>query len=250
MGTWHDFFTRVCVSKGWPPTVAAVQAGCVVAVGENNTARFNPISTILPEPGSTPYNTFGDHGQYHVWNFPDEATGIKATADTWAGWPGVVRAIRDNATVQEIIAQIDEVCMGTPTSYYAQFIDKVLAEWPAVGNTLVVGTTATPTKGQLAMFRFHDARTNAILLYGGPDIPHLSPEDNGALAAAGVPLVPMSVAFVEAHVKLPAVEAVAAVEPTAAPFGQDTAPEAAEATTEAQAAAVAPHVIDQGGNTV
>lgn len=50
--------------------------------GSSGGALNNPLNTTKTGiPGATPFNTFGDQGQYHVWNYPSYAVGMQAEAD-------------------------------------------------------------------------------------------------------------------------------------------------------------------------
>lgn len=55
-------------------------------------AANNPLDTILPEPGSWNFNTFG--GGLHVQGYPNPTEGAHATARTLTGYPGIVGAFR------------------------------------------------------------------------------------------------------------------------------------------------------------
>ena len=60
------------------------------AKAEGGTARFNPLNTTQPWPGSTDYNSV------HVKNYPTGAAGISATATTLVNghYDGIVRDLR------------------------------------------------------------------------------------------------------------------------------------------------------------
>lgn len=53
---------------------------------EGGTATNNPFDTTEPMPGATPYNTLAGGG--HVWNYPDQETGVLATFYTMIGGSG------------------------------------------------------------------------------------------------------------------------------------------------------------------
>lgn len=131
-------------AAGWPQSLGLEQALSTMAVGEGSQAAFNPIDTILSEPGATPYNTFGPRGAWHVWNYPDLVTGITATVATFKGWPGVVAACLTSQGAAEIIAEVDQVAEGTPTTFYAEFLPTVLDTWPQEGLVLIAGSVPGP----------------------------------------------------------------------------------------------------------
>lgn len=65
---------------------------------EGSDAEFNPLDTTWHEEGATPYNSFESNGQtMHVWNFPNEETGVRATVSTLeAGeYPHILAALKD-----------------------------------------------------------------------------------------------------------------------------------------------------------
>lgn len=50
--------------------------------GEGSLAHWNPLDTTLSCPGATPYNSFGDHGSEHVWNYARAQDGVNSTVLT------------------------------------------------------------------------------------------------------------------------------------------------------------------------
>lgn len=71
---------------------------------EGGTAAFNPLNTTLWQPGSTAYNSFGPGGAYHVRNYPDPTTGVRATALTIENghYPHVLAALRAGQLAEQI----------------------------------------------------------------------------------------------------------------------------------------------------
>lgn len=61
---------------------------------EGSEAAFNPLDTTLHMQGATEYNTFGDN--QHVWNYPDEETGVRATVQTLHNgyYPHIMSALK------------------------------------------------------------------------------------------------------------------------------------------------------------
>lgn len=77
-----QFGGDLLAALGYPKTpdnLAFMQAW---ATAEGGHARFNPFNTTQPVAGSTWYNTFGEHGQYHVQNYPNYGAGLNATVHT------------------------------------------------------------------------------------------------------------------------------------------------------------------------
>ena len=149
MTTRIDFADLVSIENDWEPSLAMEQVVTIMAVGEGSQARFNPIDTILPEPGATPYNSLTTRlrlrlrrrvrkllgrpaerreGLLHVWNYVSVDQGAKATAATFAGWPEVVKAITSGADVQTIITAVN-AADGDQSNYYDQYVQPVLERW-------------------------------------------------------------------------------------------------------------------------
>jgi hypothetical protein len=81
--------------SGWPGWEQAVLQGIGAPITHENvaflqhwafkeagTAAYNPLNTTQFATGATNYNTFGDHGQFHVRNYPNEHSGLAATIQT------------------------------------------------------------------------------------------------------------------------------------------------------------------------
>lgn len=68
-----DLLTNLAV-PATPSNVSAVRAS-----GEGSRARFNPLDTTQPEPGTTPYNA---NAGVPVENYPDYQSGVTATVAT------------------------------------------------------------------------------------------------------------------------------------------------------------------------
>jgi hypothetical protein len=112
-------------------------------VGEGSAARWNPIDTILYEPGAEPFNTFGPNGRYHVWSYATMVDGIRATADTLAGWAEVAAAFAQGMSAQYICACID-AADGVGGTLYVDVLPSVVAAWPAAGQVAIAGSGSPP----------------------------------------------------------------------------------------------------------
>jgi hypothetical protein len=82
---------------------------------EGGTATFNPLNTTQKEAGSTQYNSAG------VQNYPDQATGLRATVDTLrnGNYDGIVHDLSQTAysATQIVIRNSAEfTTWGTSTS--------------------------------------------------------------------------------------------------------------------------------------
>jgi len=76
----EHFYHMLLAELGAPVNAANVRALTAWGECEGSAAQFNPLDTTQHEPGATEYNTFGN--DQHVWNYPDEATGVRATVTT------------------------------------------------------------------------------------------------------------------------------------------------------------------------
>jgi len=72
---------------------------------EGGAAAYNPLNTTLWQPGCSNYNSFGPHGAYHVRNYPDAATGIRATVLTMENghYPHIVAGLRAGDSAYNIV---------------------------------------------------------------------------------------------------------------------------------------------------
>jgi hypothetical protein len=100
-GSETAFIAAVLADLGAPDTSAnqgsmaawGAREGCWGCVGQNNQ-----WDTILPMPGSWPFNTFD--GDLHVQNYPTASEGAQATALTLkGGYPMIVAALRTGAGI-------------------------------------------------------------------------------------------------------------------------------------------------------
>ena len=72
------FFTAGLTDIGGPATAANLGARAAWASHEGPWGRvgqWNPLDTILPEPGSWAFNSFGNGLVMHVQSYPSAATG-------------------------------------------------------------------------------------------------------------------------------------------------------------------------------
>ncbi len=96
-----------------PVTAANLDAFAAWAAGEGTCARFNPLATTQPEPGATPFNTFG--GGLHVWNYPSLAVGVEATTTALTNglYQPVIAAFVASAGVAAVAAAVEQSPWGT-----------------------------------------------------------------------------------------------------------------------------------------
>jgi hypothetical protein len=96
-----------------PVTAANLDAFAAWAAGEGTCARYNPLATTQPEPGATPFNTFG--GGLHVWNYPSFAVGVQATTTALTNglYRPVIAAFVASAGVAAVAMAVEQSPWGT-----------------------------------------------------------------------------------------------------------------------------------------
>lgn len=95
-----SFFTAVLADLGDRATAEDLGSLAAWAGHEGpwgSVGAWNPLDSILPMPGSWPFNTFA--GDLHVQNYPDAAEGAQATARTIGGFPAITAALRSGSGV-------------------------------------------------------------------------------------------------------------------------------------------------------
>lgn len=115
MGIVNDSFLSSVLREISAPVTGNNIAACHAWMrAEGGNARNNPFNTTQGEPGATPYNSFGPNGQYHVMNYPDGVTGIKATVTTLLNghYAAIVDAFRHDAG-RRICTAVDASVWGT-----------------------------------------------------------------------------------------------------------------------------------------
>jgi hypothetical protein len=198
MTTREQFFTEVLKAGGYPVTQGSLLALVTVAYGETGGsqgaalgAKNNPIDTILFMAGATAYNSFGPNGRYHVWNYPNEITGINATLSTFRGWPAVVSALSNSAPAANILAAYD-LADGVGGSYYSRLLPQVEASYATLAAIQVAGTLPSPAaQKETDLYIILDPvdKTTQWLYGGTPGPIHLDGPSSQAWQAAGVPLI-------------------------------------------------------------
>jgi len=144
MTTRIAYYTMLLESKKWPVTLNGLQALVAVSTGEGDVCgAYNPINTILYKPGATAFNTFGPNGEYHVWNYPDLATGLEAVGQTIGAWPSVADAFSSGASALYIL-ECYQASDGVGGNLYVDCLPEVQATWPAYGNVIVSGSGNDP----------------------------------------------------------------------------------------------------------
>lgn len=109
----QQFGAAVLTQISAPITASNLGAFSAWAAGEGSCARFNPLATTQPEPGTTPFNNLPGGG--HVWNYPSYQVGVAATltALTNGLYPQVIQAFRADAGVSAVAAAVEASPWGT-----------------------------------------------------------------------------------------------------------------------------------------
>jgi hypothetical protein len=83
-------------------------------------AAWNPFASTQDKPGATPFNTFGEPPNVlHVWNYPDEATGVTATIETLLNgyYEPIVSALANGHDAQAVVDAVHDSPWGSkPTA--------------------------------------------------------------------------------------------------------------------------------------
>lgn len=141
----NDFFERVLAGIHAPATVDNLRACHAWQLAEGGRATWNPWNTTQPEPGSSHYNSFGPHGEYHVLNYPDEATGVRATVTTLENghYGPIVAAFRAGDAGAHVAAAVDASPWGThgAAATYSALYGKAA---PPAAHRLLVFTPGEP----------------------------------------------------------------------------------------------------------
>lgn len=114
---------------------------------EGSAAQYNPLDTTQHEEGATEYNTFGDHGEMHVWNYPNEATGVRATVITLHNgyYPHLLAAIKDGSgKIVSGDARSEMRVWGTNPDCIARKLEGALTDG-GTDNGQPAARSATPT---------------------------------------------------------------------------------------------------------
>jgi hypothetical protein len=107
---WARWLLR---DEGLPRTSCNVGAVSAWEVAEGghwaNTARYNPLDTTQPEPGSYPMNSVG------VQAYPSWKSGLRATITTLGNgnYPGILAALRSGGSAQAVADAVAASPWGT-----------------------------------------------------------------------------------------------------------------------------------------
>jgi hypothetical protein len=112
----------------------ATQALQAWARMENTKAQWNPLATTLKKPGSSDFNSAG------VKNYPDQATGIQATADTIlyspSGSGSYYKAIQEMLSQESFNRQELQVALNK-WSGNGPYVPGLLDQWAALWSEKV-----------------------------------------------------------------------------------------------------------------
>lgn len=112
MVTPKSFAESLLRAEGINPTPQAVANVVAWEAQEgghwNNTARYNPLNTTLPEPGAGNTGSQGNIKVYTGWS-----QGLQATAATLRNYPGILKTLKDGASLSTFEAAVNESPWGT-----------------------------------------------------------------------------------------------------------------------------------------
>jgi len=109
-----NFYVAVLRGISAPASVQNLRACQVWQDREGGTATHNPWNTTQWEPGATQYNSFGNPPM-HVWNYPTEAVGIRATIATLTNghYPRIIREFSSGVNGLGVCQAVDASPWGT-----------------------------------------------------------------------------------------------------------------------------------------
>jgi len=129
MPTRIDFARSVIRRGGWTVTTALLQGLVAVMVGEGSHARFNPLDTTQPWPGSTSYNSVGVRN-YATWD-----DGVAATVATLRNgyYPDVIAVLNAGGPADRLVVAWANSPWGTwqgDPQAALRTLQLVLEQWP------------------------------------------------------------------------------------------------------------------------
>lgn len=175
--TYEEEAQKISARLGWPVREALTLALVTGMVAEDSKATWNALDTTWQEEGATAFNTFsaGNGVDMHVWNYPDESTGLEAIVST------VDQSTAEYANLRRVGLE--------PASTVEDILSAFGASWCA-GNMLWLATLSRVQGDQAKYF---------ALPYPGSDSPAPAPAPAGtnvqgqaAAAAHGDPITPAS----------------------------------------------------------
>lgn len=174
----------VLKAVGAPATPTNVRFLDLWQRAEGGAAAANPLNTTQPAAGATDYNSV------HVRNYPDAATGIRATAQTLLNgrYGPIVEGLRGGASLVDLARAVAASPWGTGAGVLRLLGEPVPAGGAAAAAAPVKldGAAAPAQGGGLSplLARVFDANNQLV---GIPSI------DIAALAPAAAPIPPASV---------------------------------------------------------
>lgn len=124
IGSWAaDFLNRI----GAPVTLANLEVMSAWIASEGTRAAFNPLATVTSPEASggaalgawTPFNTFGEGGRMHVWNFANYEQGMLASVHHVTNYQKrIVDALRSHSdNPYEVAKAIERTHSGWADDY-------------------------------------------------------------------------------------------------------------------------------------
>lgn len=186
IGSWAaDFLNRI----GAPVTLANLEVMSAWIASEGTKAAFNPLGTITSPDASggaalgawTPFNTFGEGGKYHVWNFANYEQGMLASVHHVTNYQKrIVNALRSHSdNPYEVAKAIEQTHSGWADNYQTTSVlrgrhvtehsgDPQMASRMSMGsggNTSIVGGTTINISPTINLMSTGNSSVDAQQLY-------------------------------------------------------------------------------------
>lgn len=155
--SYEEEAQKIGARLGWPLREALTLALVTGMVAEDSKATWNALDTTWHEDGATPFNTFsaGNGVDMHVWNYPDESTGLEAIVST------IDQSTAEYANLRRVGLE--------PASTAEDILSAFGASWCA-GNMLWLNTLSRVREDQAKYF---------ALPYPGSETPAAAPTPAG-----------------------------------------------------------------------
>jgi cell wall-associated NlpC family hydrolase len=151
--TTQAFFTDVLQALQLPASAGNLDALYAVAQFEGANDRYNPLNSVVPEPGSTPFNSAG------VQRYLSFDSGVQGTVDLLRGapWNGVRAALAADSGTAAVLAAFTEAYtwdpgVTFPTNNLAAVAARRVGPVPgnAAGPAICAGGGGVTTGGTVA----------------------------------------------------------------------------------------------------
>lgn len=151
LATREDFARDWLEGLGIPPYEGGLIALVNLMRDEGSQAQNNPDDTIQPEPGATPFNTFGNN--LHVWNFPNYQEGVNAAVTTMQNGNNVevLNALHARLGAPTVTAAIASASSWSSAGQlYESTIQDTMTNYRTYASVNVAGSQNAPAEGSPA----------------------------------------------------------------------------------------------------